>query len=52
MSDIRIIQVDDNCSFMCFRPHALTVADIEFIVGRYPREAADVIVNEMANVYC
>ena len=40
MSDIRIIQVDDNCSFMCFRPHALTVADIEFIVGRYPRGAA------------
>ena len=50
MNDIRIIQVDDNCSFVYFRPHTLTVDDIEFIVGRYPRGAADVIVNEMANV--
>ena len=36
---IRIIQVDDGCSVMYFRPHPITAADIDQIVSRYPREA-------------
>ena len=50
MENVKIIQVDDGCSFVYFRPHAITVTDIENVVSRYPSGTADVIVNEMANV--
>lgn len=50
MKDIRIIQVDDNCSVAYFRPHPVTREDIDKVVARYSGGSADVIVFEVANV--